>query len=305
MFFVVALFGYCAIFLIWTNAIPNRALKKNLNFKMGSYGSMFSRIQEADTVSDVDILVLGSSHAYRGFDPRIFKESGFKLFNLGSSNQTPLQSHTLTMTYLERLDPKLVIYEVYPGIFQQDGLESTLDLIANGPLNTGLFKVTLKLNHLKAYNALLFRLFNQAFGKYNDFVEPIRKPNDQDTYISGGYVEKDKDYLRDQKLSGTYSRFFRNDQWEYFLEIKEMVEEKDIEFLMVQSPIDSAFYQLGKNNSEVDIRFNDLGNYLNFNELITIHYGEDLYDLHHLNQSGVEKFNLLLIQMIKEGGFVK
>lgn len=304
VFAMVALLGYCIIFLLWSNLIPFQAFKKNLNFKMGSYGNMYSRIQEADTVSNVDILVLGSSHAYRGFDPRVFKEYGLKVFNLGSSNQTPQQALVLTKTYLKELNPQLVIYEVYPGIFQQDGLESTLDLVANGPLNKELLKMTIELNHLKAYNALLYRVYLEAFGKYNDFVEPIRKPVDHDTYIAGGYVQKDDSYLRDQSLNGTHIWNFRDDQWKHLNEVKSMLDAKNIELLMVQSPVDSTYYRNGSNNLEIDQKFQGLGDYINFNSFMSLHYGEDLYDLHHLKQSGVEKFNRLLIEIIREWGYL-
>lgn len=305
VFAIAALLGYCIIFLLWSNLIPFQAFKKNLNFKMGSYGSLYNRIKEADTVSNVDILILGSSHAYRGFDPRIFKEEGIHLFNLGSSNQTPKEAISLLNTYLDRMNPKLVMYEVYPGIFQQDGLESNLDLIANAPLNSAMLKMTLDINHLKAYNALLYRLSLEAFGKYDDFVEPIIKPRDHDTYISGGYVQKDDSYIREQSLNGTYTWNFRNDQWRHLVEIKSMLDTKNIELLMVQSPVDSTYFQSGVNNFEVDNRFNELGMYVNFNHTMNLHYREDLYDLHHLRQSGVEKFNRLLIQKIKQAGYLE
>lgn len=305
IFSIVALIGYFIIFLFWSNLIPFQALKKNLNFKRGSYGSMYSRIQEADTVSNIDILVLGSSHAYRGFDPRIFNQFGLKIFNLGSSNQAPQQSLLLTKAYVNRLQPKLVIYEVYPGIFQQDGLESTLDIIANGPLNSDLLGMTFDLNHIKSYHALLLRLYLEVTGQSKDYTEPIRKSLDHDTYISGGYVQKDSIYLRDQSLNGDYNWDFRDDQWNYFIQVKSMLDAMNIELLMVQSPVDSTYYLKGRNNFEVDQKFKGLGDYINFNSYLYLHYGEDLYDLHHLKQSGVEKFNRLLIQMIKEGGFLK
>ncbi len=169
IFTSIASIGYCIVFLLWTNLVPFQAFKKNLNYKMGSYGSMFTRIQEADTTRDVDILVLGSSHAYRGFDPRIFEEYGIKLFNLGPSNQTPKQANILVKKYLDQMSPELVIYEVYPGIFQGDGLESSLDLIANGPLNSDLISMTISLNHVKAYNAMIKRLYMTKTGQYDAF----------------------------------------------------------------------------------------------------------------------------------------
>jgi hypothetical protein len=44
---------------------------KNLFYRIGSFGHMYSRINELKTIKDVDILIIGSSHAYQGFDTRI------------------------------------------------------------------------------------------------------------------------------------------------------------------------------------------------------------------------------------------
>jgi len=300
LFFLCGIVGYCTILILWSNLIPFDALKKNLNYKMGSYGHLHTRINELDTLSDIDILVLGSSHV----DPRIFQKEGLTMFNLGSSNQTPKQALGLLELYLMKTKPELVVYEVYPGIFQQDGLEATLDLVANGPMKLDVVEMALKSGNVKAYNALINRFFIQSLGKYHNFNEPLRKPKDYDTYISGGYVQKDDDYLRDQSLNGQYAWYFRDDQWEDFLEIRSILNEENIDFLMVQSPIDSAYFQNGTNNSEVDSRFDEVGNYINFNRILTLHYKEDLYDLHHLKQSGVEKFNMKLIQLIREKGYL-
>ena len=80
-------------------------------------------------IKNVDVLFLGSSHAYRGFDPRIFRKRGYSSFNLGSSAQTPSQTKVWLKRYLKHLNPKIVIYEVYPGTFSSDGIEASLDLV--------------------------------------------------------------------------------------------------------------------------------------------------------------------------------
>ena len=66
-------------------------LNNNLIYKQRG-GHLHSRLLEINKHQNVDVLFLGSSHAYRGFDTRIFKESGIASFNLGSSSQAPVQS---------------------------------------------------------------------------------------------------------------------------------------------------------------------------------------------------------------------
>ena len=95
---------YLLLLVFWGELTPP-LLKKNLNYKKGSYGHLYSRIRELKKTHDVDILFLGSSHTYRGFDPRIFARHGFHTFNLGSSSQSPIQTEILLKRYLDKLNP--------------------------------------------------------------------------------------------------------------------------------------------------------------------------------------------------------
>ena len=76
---------YMVLLILWGEFMPGM-FKKNLNYSLGAYGHMYTRIREAEKVKNIDILFIGSSHAYRGFDTRIAKEYGFESFNLGSSS---------------------------------------------------------------------------------------------------------------------------------------------------------------------------------------------------------------------------
>ncbi len=71
----------------------------------GQYGHSWKRLREAKEYGDVDVLILGSSLAYREIDVRAFDSLGLKAFNLGSSSQTPLQASFLLDNYLDKLDP--------------------------------------------------------------------------------------------------------------------------------------------------------------------------------------------------------
>lgn len=83
------------------------------------------------------IFVIGSSHAYRGYDPRIFDSAGFKLFNMGTSGQNMKDSYTLLKVNANKIQ-KLIV-DIYPGVLQEVGEESTLMLIQNSDnINTAL-----------------------------------------------------------------------------------------------------------------------------------------------------------------------
>ena len=108
--------GFAVLFYIVALLLAPQSLKKNLLYTRGGNGHLYSRIQELRTKKPVEILFLGSSHAYRGFDTRIFDAAGLKSFNLGSSAQSPMQTYVLASKYLSTLKPRLVVYEVNPGV---------------------------------------------------------------------------------------------------------------------------------------------------------------------------------------------
>lgn len=114
-------------------SVAPEAFKKSLVYHRVSSGHMFTRLEEAGEFGHVDVLVTGSSHAYRGFDPRVFAENGLSLFNLGSSSQTPIQTEFLLDRYLDVLTPEVVLLEVYPDLFSNDGTESSWILFQSCP----------------------------------------------------------------------------------------------------------------------------------------------------------------------------
>ena len=56
------------------------AEESNINYRIGSSGHMYSRLLEVKSYGRVDLLFLGSSHTYRGFDTRIFSKYGYELW---------------------------------------------------------------------------------------------------------------------------------------------------------------------------------------------------------------------------------
>lgn len=301
IFIPIALLGYSLILFLWSNLIPYDAFKKNMNYKLGSYGHLNTRLKEADTVSNIDILILGSSHAYRGFDPRIFDANEISIFVMGSSSQTPIQAVGLVKEYVPRIKPAMVIYEVYPGIFQNDGVESSLDVIANHRLNWNDVLMAFRINHLKAYNALINDLFRECFGLNNDFNEP--KQTKEDLYVNNGFVEKLSFERSIDGRSNTGPYKPKDKQLKAFEEVIQYVKGQGIPILLVQVPITKALYEAKTNNDEIDSMLSSYSDYHNFNGVINLNDSIDFYDKHHLSQSGVEKFNRLFIKQFKEGFF--
>jgi hypothetical protein len=300
LFFTVIFYPICISF---GGMFFKGNLVKNLNYRIGSIGHLNSRIKDLESYRNVDILFLGSSHAYRGFDTRIFEADGIKTFNLGSSAQTPIQTEVLVKRYLEYLNPKLIVIEVYPLAFEIDGVESAMDIIANDTNDIESIIMALKLNHIKVYNTLLYGIFRDIFSLNDDFVESKNKGND--TYIPGGFVEKKLQYYESQDQTYSIKTWnFSHSQMEVFENILVLLDERNIDVILVQAPIPNELYNAYSNYPEIDKYFSSLGNYYNFNRLIELenHY---FYDYTHLNQPGVEVFNGVLIEILQDNDALK
>ena len=290
--------SYVLLLIVWGSFAPS-FIRSNLNYGIAGYGHMYSRISEVRQIKDVDILFLGSSHTYRGFDPRIFREYGYKTFNLGSPNQTPQQTEVLLERYINTLNPKLIIYETNPRTFTYDGVESSLDLLANDKIDMKSLKMALKINNVRTYNSLLYGYYRQLFNKNKNIKEDPVKGDD--LYISGGYVEKDLSYKR--KRPAEYGKLRWNplkSQLISFENIIKLINKKKIKLILVQAPITRlVFDQYDEANGRIDAYLSGkTPNYYNFNYLLKMDDGLHYFDSHHLNQYGVRIFNEEIIKKV-------
>lgn len=295
LFLALTVLFYPVMLIVWGEFAPAR-FKRNLNYRIGSQGHMHTRLKELKSTKNPDILVIGSSTVYRGFDPRIFEKHGIKMFNLGSSAQTPIQSQYLLEKYLLQVQPKLLVYDVSPLVFSIDGIESSLDLIANDEFNTGLIRVALKVNHLKVYNTLIFAKYVDLFNRYEGFEEKITRR--QDTYIPGGFVERELTYHKKEHPEDDLWPY-KESQFRLFEEIIHFLNKHNITYLIVQSPISPALYHSYLNNEYFDHFIQKHGRYINFNRIIHLDDSIHFYDPHHLNQNGVKLYNEKFIEVLQ------
>lgn len=271
-------------------------LQKNLKYFVGAYGHTHSRIREVRNSKPVDILFVGSSHAYRGFDIRIFKAAGFSSFNLGSNRQSPIQTELLLKRYLPVLKPKTLVYEVCPIAFSTDGVESTCDIISNDVVDFEAVKMAFQQNNIKIYNTLIYSYYRQLLGRDDQFIEPIVK--EDDTYISGGFVEKKLKYYTPEKVDSNKKAELIALQRKSLEAVVAMAKANKIELYLIQAPVTSTSYNAYSNNQFFDQEMSQYASYLNFNTVMQLNDSLDFFDGHHLNQNGVIKFNKRFIEEI-------
>lgn len=288
-FILLVLVAYPFCILIWGIVVPAN-FQKNLLTEHGSFSLSNERFSEAKTFGNTDVLILGSSHAFKQIDPRAFVERGFKAFNLGSSAQTPVQTEALLKRYFDKLSPKYVVFEIFPKMFALDGIESSLDIVRNDYIGVDYLGMALSSFNMKLINTTVFHYMNGASDlKISDNYKIDKK------YISGGFMETEskKGSLSEHK-EVTWK--YKASNFEAFQRIAAFLKEKNVPLLCIESPCSKALYQKVSNRGkfENDIGINNL-NHINFNgkdEFIdSIHFK----DFDHLNLNGVRLFNQILL----------
>ncbi|TCD02668.1 hypothetical protein [Pedobacter psychroterrae] len=291
-FSCLVLIVYPLIVFSWGKIFPGK-YRKNLKYREASTGQLDQRLRDADTTKNIDLLILGSSHAYRGYDPRIFKKEGIKVFNLGSSAQTPIQTEILFNQYLSQFNPKHIIIDVYPALLASNGIESSLDLIANDCLDKNFAAMFLKQKNIIVINAAIYSSINNIL-KPSKAVKKIASP---DKYIVGGFTESYKKYKAKAGKDIKFDVEISDMQMDALVRIINKIKSNNLTYTLVQSPVTKEKYALTKNNVEMDRVISKLGTYYNFNKMLTL-TDNYFYDDHHLNQYGVVVFNQRLLETI-------
>lgn len=286
---------YAILLLLWGLFVPAK-FGNNLFFPRGGNGHLHTRIKELDKYNKVDILFLGSSHAYRGFDPRVFSEEGWTSFNLGSSNQTPLQTHVLLKRYLNQLNPQVILYAVSPESFQMDGIESALDILANSPPDSLSFKMVRELHHIQTYHAWLYASMLKILGIGENFREAPE--TFKDVYVSGGFVEN--------KLRGFSADFEKGDlgsefdyQWTHFESVVTRARLENIPLVLVATPLAPSHPHRKNPPVNWQKRIATYSTFIDFNSPQVNWTVDDFFDADHLNQQGVMRFNRMVLDSLR------
>lgn len=294
LFVLLTAMAYVLLVFLSGQFLPERA-RPNLRFRIGQSGHLFSRLAEVKGKTDIDLLFLGSSHAYRGFDTRQYNHLNLESFNLGSSSQTPLQTKVLLERYLDQLNPEIVVYEVYPEVFSSDGVESSLEMLANDENDLHSLKMAMQTKNIKPVNFWIYGKGRDLFHLNDSLYEPAVKR--LDTYIPGGFVERVVSYNQETVFEPKPIEFTEQ-QWEIFQDIMREFEERDIRVVLVYAPIPPSNYRSYTNNAYFDSLMSSKAEYINFNEVLQTHDTLHFYDGHHMNQLGVEVFNEALIERV-------
>ena len=304
LYFLIRFFQFCLyavvlyvlILPLYAYLTP-RFLTNNVYYPKGEVGCSFQRFSEAKMADPVDVLFLGSSHAYLGFDVRIFEAAGLRTFNLGSTSQTHVQTQMLLRRYLDRLSPKLVVYEVYPEIFAIDGVESALDLIANDQLDGATLRMVTTTNHPSVWNSLWYACWLRAL----QLDPPVANACDQGDYryVTGGYVERT--YAENTELvpNDTIHLHRRKEQLRAFARNVDRIQRSGAALQLVIAPVTEQLRTRFTNWDEIATDLTAYAPLWEYNGRLELSNRIDFFDRDHLNQIGVEKFNGQLLDDLR------
>ncbi|MCR5445247.1 MAG: hypothetical protein K6E96_06160 [Bacteroidales bacterium] len=284
LFIPIALLGTALLLCL----LGGTGLLANVVYHLGHDDHSFTRFHEADTVGQVDVLFLGSSHAYRTFDTRIYAERGFKSFNLGSSNQSYIQTEMLLHRYLDGLNPRLVVIEVHPDVVANDGVESSLYLLSNLPPSWCNVPMVLREHNAKVFCTAIYAAFHNTFSaEYRHFEEPVE--SNGNTYDKGGYVERIVEYYSPHAFPPT-TIAPRHSQLTALQRCTHMLRKRKIPYILVEVPDTRSLQSSYTNHADFHNIISNYGKFY-FNQLSSLSDSLHYYDEGHLNQLGVDLYN--------------
>ena len=299
-------------------AIPKQRLMGNGRFSPQQRWTDFY----AQPPDSIDLIFLGSSHAYRHFDPAIFdRELKLNSFNLGSPMQNPVTSFYVFKEVLLTQHPKIVVFEVFLNTFDLD------DQFAYAMYNFEFMKskknkIDFLWNGYRKQDLIYFLL--PSYSYRNNFFDLMRLilrqeiPDEDygDVYKSKGYVEnkqiaKEKELIKNNifRLHPFSINKVNSNNIRHLNQFVEMCRLKGIKMILVTSPLPDTSLSFIDDYPSMHRYVQNLASrynleYIDYVQMqiddeADIFQEKDFLDSHHLNNAGVQKFDLDFAKRMK------
>ena len=264
--------------------------------------------------NSIDVLVLGSSHAFVNISPQIlYEQEGISAYNLCASMQPTWHTYYYLKEALEYQHPKLIVMDVFR-------LVEYYDYSKESKLIKSTYGMKMSQNKLESIRAglsqdnqsdayIYFFEFPAYHGRYtdltrDDFVFDQEKIEDYKGFYP---VQEVTPMERPEVDNVTECTPIEEKTWDYFQQILELAKEEEIPVLLVNAPYilneddKKIFNTLEKQLQEYDDSYQIT--YIDFNQKydeLGFDFSTDFADYDHLNESGVNKLNPYLATFIKE-----
>ncbi|QMU29687.1 DUF1574 family protein [Adhaeribacter radiodurans] len=296
---------YAASLTGFTNWLPNA------KYTTGKGYYTLSRFREIDKFSNIDVLFLGSSQVYRGFDTRQFEQKGLKAFNLGTSAQSPYNSYFLLQEYLPKLKPKYIVLDLYWHMMtKEDVTESTVDLISNHELTDNIVDMALTTHDYTIISSLVSNYVSRV---HTPLTKVREKKLPKEIYIPGGFVESTVPEAELAMTNPKKAYQFRNldsklkepseFQLEYLEKIIKLCKQNNTKLVFVLLPVTKEYKNNLTNYNDYINRISSVSKknnvpFIDYNTRkgLSLSSSEDFLDKNHLSPSGASKLDKFIYQ---------
>lgn len=298
-------------------------------------------IQDARSLGSVDVLILGSSHVFKSFDPRIFKKEGYQLLNLASPSQTPENSYYILKDFFngslsstgKAPIPKVIVHELYcKTIGDRTPLESYIKSVENYPSTYNFLTLGILTRNVTAINMFFSTLLKNKFNIY----EETRTYSDAPQYVKYGFYSSDnvrgKNHMRydipieQMTFDNTHAKtmYMREKvrdskicegapsahQMKYLKKIVDIARSYGTPTVLVVAPIPKDFSNNIKDYNRI---ISNISTFAQDNNILFIEdFGQaqiddstDFSDRDHLNSMGATKASKFFIDKLKTVGYLK
>ena len=164
-FVTVYLLLFSLLFFFQPGGIPfiYRATQGNL----WEGGGTWLKFKNFDIEKKWNVVVLGSSHAYRGYNPDVFKSYNLEMYNLGTSNQHMMCTYYIIKNYINKDNCKILVLDMFDRVFANNDIESKSDIIQNVNNDNAALEIALSSNDIRAFNMITLRYFNKTIAPLN------------------------------------------------------------------------------------------------------------------------------------------
>lgn len=263
----------------------------------GGDGFTLQRWQEWEKTPEANLLIAGSSHAYRSFHTPWLKEQGISCFNWGSTAQTPLNTYFLLRQLdLSGKNTKWVVMDVfYRLMLDNKGLESCFDLNTNVPYRQGFWEMNFRTGDPTAINHRIATLMDQIF-----FPLAFKKQRSgpPDHYLGLGYVEHRSEPETDSSEMLKIIRSSRGisvseKQFEYLKKCTQMLQSNGIKVIWCGQPLPPELVQNDPHFPVIQKRFMSLADSLQVPYWDMSLRGKEFsfFDWHHLDASSALRYS--------------
>lgn len=286
---------FIIIFIVIFNMLTLLFVRKG-----NGYGTDVLNFYSQDRNS-IDILFLGSSHAYSAFNPYLLEEeTGLNGYNFSTQQQPIWITYYYLKEALKYQQPKYVVLEVHMAIVGNQ--EYALEQVNRDAID----KMRISTNKINAINSSVekedrvYYYFNIM--KYHYRYKELNSSDFKTVFLNysidnKGYTPLDEtDYIFNKnsiKYSDEIDKIYDKNEL-YLNEIVKLTKENNIKLIFVKTP---TIY-----NEEEYKKLNYLKEYAKGNNILFFDYisnidclnleNNDFYDSGHLNKNGSQKFSL-------------